>query len=142
MDGMSAVSTAIVTTLNADMNLSTYKVYQNAAPPATVPPTVPATSVPYILFSHSAGGLENDAPYDSAEVDMLITVVSVSATEAKNIFAYVEAALRNKTLSYPDGWHAWSTVREMEYYSRSNTVQNNEYPQVGAYFRFRLSRGK
>jgi hypothetical protein len=88
------------------------------------------------------GGLLNDAPYDAMDLRLLISAVSRTAPQAKTYAAYIEDAIKDASLTYSDGWVSWSTVRQLDFFSRQITVQNEQYFKVGAIYRFRASKAK
>lgn len=105
-------------------------------------PNLSVNTIPYILMTLASGGILNDAPYDAADAEMLIIGLANSGTQVSALSTIIEESLRNKELTYPDGWHSWSTVRQTDLFSRSLTVQDEEWYQEGAYYRFRISRAK
>lgn len=99
------------------------------------------SAFPYILMSYASGGLLNDAPYEAADVTFMITGVDLTKPGAEALAALIDANLRRQVLTYSDGWISWSTVRQVDQYSRVENVQQVPYQQEGAYYRFRISKG-
>lgn len=124
-------NTSLVNTLGATGNF-----WLNAAPPK-----IGATTFPYVQLLHTSGGVSNDAKYDSADVEFLIAGTALDSTGAETIANYIRDSLHKQVLTYSDGWRSWSTVRESDGYSRQVTIQQTQYNQSGAYYRFRLSKG-
>lgn len=108
----------------------------NAQPPLEDHP------IPYILMTLASGGLLNDAPYDAIDAEMLIVGIANSGIQASALATLIEDSLKNKVISYSDGWVSWSTVRQTDLFSRSLSVQDEQWYQEGAYYRFRSSKGK
>lgn len=144
MDGMQVIDAAVYTALTDNDDLvelvstedDLIKIWKNAAPPKL------ATAYPYVLMSYASGGLLNDAPYDALDMELLVTGVATDSVTAKEIAGLIQDQLKNQTLTYSDGWVSWSTVRQTDFFSREVDIQNAQYHQVGAYYRFRASKGK
>lgn len=137
MDGATALYTGIVTALRAQAGIgTTIKAYENAAPPKV------ATVFPYIIMYTVSGGLTNDSPHDVMDVEVAVTAVDDTSSDAKDVAALIESALKNKTLTFPDGWVSWSTVRQTDIMSRMINVNNAQYHQYGHYYRFRITKAK
>lgn len=139
MDGMTAVATSIVTALNANSDLIALvntNIYQGAAPPKL------QDKFPYVLFAYASGGTMNDASYDAIDCEFLVTAVDKTSTGAKQIHALIESILKDKLLTYADSWHSYSTVRQTDFFTRNVIVQNTEYDQIGAFYRFRVTKAK
>ena len=136
------ISKAVYDKLVADSDVTTLvqngaevKIWYGAARPGQ------ETAYPYILMSFVSGGLLNDAPYEAADVTFMITGVDRNRPTAKNLASLIDENLRRQTLTYSDGWDSWSTVRQVDQFSRTENQQNANYYQEGAYYRFRLSKG-
>lgn len=99
------------------------------------------TAYPYILMSYASGGILNDAPYEAANITFMITGLDKTRPGAKNLATLIDDTLRRKTITYPNGWYSWATVRQLDEYSRIQNVNNAQYFQEGAYYKFRLSKG-
>lgn len=108
----------------------------NAQPPLEDHP------LPYILMTLASGGLLNDAPYDAIDAEMLIFGIANTGVEASSLATIIEESLKNKHITYSDGWYSWATVRQTALFSRSLAVQDEQWYQEGAYYRFRSSKGK
>lgn len=111
------------------------RVWFGAAPPQLT------NAFPYVLITYASGGILNDAPYEAADITLMVSGVNQTVGNAKALDSLIAENLRRQTLTYPDGWHSWSTVRQLDAFSRVENVQNAQYWQSGNYYRFRLSKG-
>lgn len=136
MDGQTAVDTAVFNKFAASEDLDGIEMHKNQSPP------ILQTAFPYILVEYMRGGLLNDSPHDVIDTSLLITAVSKNLTQAKEVAAYIEEALKNQVLTYPDGWVSWMTVRQTDFFSKSINIQNDQYHKVGAIYRFRATKSK
>lgn len=125
-------NTTITSLVTADM---INRIWLGAAPPKLV------GAFPYILMSYASGGLLNDAPYEAADITFLVSGVNQSIPVCKQLDDLIGETLRRNIISFPEGWVGWSTVRQMDAFSRVENVQNAQYFQYGNYYRFRLSKG-
>ena len=132
------ISGALYTKLHGVSSIATLvtdRIWYGAAIPGV------ETAYPYILMSYASGGMLNDAPYEAADVTFMVTGLDKTKPGAKAIATRIDTTLRRQTIIYPDGWYSWARVRQLDEYSRVFNVNNAQYHQEGAYYRFRLSKG-
>lgn len=132
MDVMTVIGTAIYSTLSADADIAAKvgnRIWQKVAPGGT--------PEPYILFQWMGGGELNSTTHETFDISYLVAAVSETQTEARQIAGYISAALKNKEVSYPDGYETWSVVTERDPYMDMSNVQNRLYWLAGAIYRFR-----
>lgn len=137
MNAQDVLGKAIYDALKAHPSIGSLEISRgNAQPDLALNP------LPYILMTLASGGLLNDAPYDAIDAEMLVLGVANQGTEASSIATIIEESLKNKVIAYPDGWVSWSTIRQTDFFSRSLAVQDEQWYQEGAYYRFRASKNK
>lgn len=99
------------------------------------------TPVPYIVMRWNLGGDENNSLYGGFDQMWLVTAISNSQPEAETIAGYISNTLKNTDLAYPSGYYGYAPVRQMNPHEESITIQGETFWSVGAYFRFRATRG-
>jgi hypothetical protein len=137
MDTFSVATTGIKTALAGNSSLVALvstRIWMNEAPPELT------GNFPYVLMTYAGGGLLNDAPYDALDIDVMVTGISTSMTEAETIAGYIHTALHKHNLTLPDSWVCFSTCRELDPYSKTANIQNSEFHQIGATYRIRGAR--
>lgn len=137
MDTFSVATTGIKTALAAYSSLVALvstRIWMNEAPPKL------ANDFPYVLMTYAGGGMLNDAPYNAFDIDVMVTAVSTTMTQAETLAGYIHSALHKQNLTLPDSWVCFSTVRELNPYTKTANIQNSEFHQIGATYRVRASR--
>lgn len=132
MDALTIVGTAIRSTLLDNSNIATQvndRIWQMIAPGGA--------ATPYILFYWQGGGEENNTPRETFDIVFLVAAVADTQVKAREIAGYINTALKNQLVEYPDGYSSWSPVTETDPYLDVSNVQNRQYWIAGAIYRFR-----
>lgn len=132
---MNAVDTALYGTLSAGTALTsqlagTTSIYHGAAPRDS--------SLPYIIFSQSAGGDANDTP--RRRKDLVYTIQAVSDASYRTaglIDAAVDDLLHGQTLTV-SGWTNFWTMREQDIEYIETADDGRRIFHVGGMYRIRL----
>jgi hypothetical protein len=132
MDILTVVGTGIRSTLLANANIAMQvndRVWQMVAPGGA--------ELPYILFYWQGGGELNSTQRETFDLVFLVAAVAETQVKAREIASYIQTALKNQEVLFPDGYSAWSPVRETDPYLDVSNVQNRQYWIAGAVYRFR-----
>lgn len=141
MDSISIVAKAIKDELGSHTSITNLvgtnpkRIWLNSAPPKL------ENSFPYIQVVHVSGGEQNSAPYNDADIEMMITGISKLQEDAKELASLINLFLDRKEIDYSDGWESYSTIRQTGLVARVTNVQNEQYHQFGGYYRFRMTKG-
>ena len=131
---MNAVKVGLFSKLSNDSDLTTKlggtKIYS---------PVIPqGISLPAVRYSFAGGGEENVTPVRSINtVYAVVGVSDVSAKEAGEIAAFIDAALHGETLTIPDWDNNFWTAREGVIDFHELGPGGEEYWHVGANYRIR-----
>lgn len=135
MSVLNALNTAIYSTLTggtaltALLNSGTASIfYQQASDHATLP---------YVVWSHPAGGPTNDYPHDSRSQLVFIRGYSTTPALAGTIDAQISALLHRGTLSV-SGYTNWWLARETDLTLIENAPDGTKVYMAGAYYRINL----
>lgn len=96
---------------------------------------------PYIVMRWNLGGDDNESAFGGFDQMWLVFAVSDSHPESELIASYISDTLKNADINYPDSFYSYAPVRQMNPYEDSITAQGQTFWAVGAYFRFRATRG-
>jgi len=96
------------------------------------------TALPYVLVHYISGGDTNESPSRIVDAQYQVEAWSESQVQAKQMAAYIEAALRDQALTV-SGWNHIATTQQ----GMIATVQNEgqkQYWRRGADYRIRVSK--
>lgn len=96
------------------------------------------TNLPYVVFSHQAGGADNIIPVD-LRTDLWFVRAYASARDAANLLdGHISDLLHRGSLTV-SGWTCFWLVREENFALVENLPNNNRVYMAGATYRVRLS---
>jgi len=134
---MNEINTAIYSKLSAGTALTallagTTSIYHLQAPDNA--------TLPYVVFSHAAGGDENQTPIRRKNNLVFVRGYSnVSALAAGSIDAQVDALLHAGTLTVT-GWNNFWLCREQDLENIDNLPSGEKVWMAGGYYRLRIGK--
>lgn len=128
------IETALYTKLTTTGGTAVYgtRVYAVQAPQGTVAP------MPYVVFSHIAGGDLNISPSRIVDVRYQVDCWAESQVVAKQMASYVEAALHEQALTV-NGWNHIGTT-QLDLIATVENENQKQYWRRGADYRIRVSK--
>lgn len=127
---MSSYFNALNNALDTLLNSSGYATFHGSAPEGT--------SLPYIVFSYSGGGHDNDTPRESVQAVLYIRAYARSAKQAGAIDAII-ASLINSSI-YVAGWKTFWAAREENISLPEEDKAGETIWACGAYYRIRMDK--
>lgn len=95
---------------------------------------------PYIIYTHAAGGQENETPLDTADIRYYIQGVATSASAASAIGDAIEAALhRPSSMAFDTPWNMVQ-CQLTTVISRMATVDRVDYHYAGGLYKIQISK--
>lgn len=133
MSALRALGSAIYTKLTNCPGTALWgtQVYRSLAPREA--------DFPYVVFNYVSGGDTNITPKRIVDAAYDVQIMALDDTSAAQGAAYIEAALRDATLTWASGWtHIAVTQRTL--IDRVEQSEGFEYYVAGAEYRFRAEQ--
>jgi len=97
-------------------------------------------TLPYVVWSHMAGGPTNDYPHDSREAIVFVRGYATAPALAGTIDAQISTLLHRGALSV-SGYTNWWMARETETALVENAPDGTKVWMAGAQYRVRIDNG-
>lgn len=94
-------------------------------------------SMPYVRMVHIQGGFTNRSPRDEFDIFWRVAAVAEDSATAMAYANYIDEALREQTLTYPDNFSDFATCRSTGEYSDKLLLQGAEFWEIGGFYRTR-----
>lgn len=94
-------------------------------------------SIPYVIFQYSGGGDRNMSPSRILDCEYRIECIGASQADARSGADYIEAALRDQSLSV-SGFNEIACT-QTDLFNRIDNVDGKQFYRKGAFYRIRQS---